>query len=58
MAAIGNDINDVAMLKGAGLGIAVANAIDEARAASHRHTLSNEEHGVAHAIDRILAGEW
>ena len=58
IAAIGNDINDVAMLENAGLGVAVANAIDEARRAAKRHTLANDEHGVAHAIDRILAGEW
>jgi hypothetical protein len=58
IAAIGNDINDLAMLESAGLGIAVANAIDDAKRVSRRHTLSNEDHGVAHAIDRILAGEW
>ncbi len=58
IAAIGNDINDIAMLESAGLGIAVANAIDDAKRVSRRQTLSNEDHGVAHAIDRILAGEW
>lgn len=58
IAAIGNDINDIAMLENAGLGIAVANSIDDAKRVSTRQTLSNEDHGVAHAIDRILAGEW
>lgn len=58
IAAIGNDINDVAMLSGAGLGVAMGNAIPEARDAAHRHTLPNDRDGVAHAIDKVLAGEW
>jgi HAD superfamily hydrolase (TIGR01484 family) len=58
IAAIGNDINDVAMLSAAGLGVAMENAIPEAKAAAHRHTLHHDAHGVAHAIDMILAGEW
>ena len=39
-------------------GIAMGNAIPEARAASHRHTLCNEKDGVAHAIEKILSGDW
>jgi len=58
IAAIGNDINDVAMLERAALSIAMGNAIDEAKAASHRLTLDNSTDGVAHAIERILQGEW
>lgn len=58
IAAIGNDVNDVAMLEGAALSIAMGNAVPEARRAARVHTLGNDEHGVARAIDRILAGEW
>jgi hydroxymethylpyrimidine pyrophosphatase-like HAD family hydrolase len=58
IAAIGNDVNDVAMLHAAGLGVAMENAIPEARAAAGRRTRSNDADGVAHAIDMILAGEW
>ncbi|MBC7772102.1 MAG: HAD hydrolase family protein [Pyrinomonadaceae bacterium] len=58
IAAIGNDINDIAMLQQATLGIAMGNAIEEAKAVSHRHTLDNTADGVAHAIERILSGEW
>lgn len=58
IAAIGNDVNDVAMLRGAGLSIAMGNAIAEAKAAAIRETLDNESDGVAHAIERILAGDW
>lgn len=56
--AIGNDINDVAMLRGAGLGVAMANSIPEALDAADHRTLSNDRDGVAHAIDKILLGEW
>jgi hydroxymethylpyrimidine pyrophosphatase-like HAD family hydrolase len=58
IAAIGNDINDVAMLRGAALGVAMGNAIPEARAAADQHTLANDDDGVAHAIDMILSGRW
>lgn len=58
IAAIGNDVNDVAMLRAAGLGIAMGNSVPEALEAATRMTLDNERHGVAHAIERILAGEW
>ncbi|HMN41431.1 MAG TPA: HAD hydrolase family protein [Phycisphaerales bacterium] len=58
IAAIGNDINDVAMLSAAGLGVAMENAIPEAKAAARMHTRANDADGVAHAIEMILAGEW
>ncbi len=58
VAAIGDEINDVAMLEGAGLGVAMGNAIPEVRAVAQRHTLGNDRDGVAHAIEEILAGRW
>lgn len=58
IAAIGDEINDVPMLEGAGLGVAMGNAVQAVRKVAQQHTLRNDEHGVAHAIDRILAGEW
>lgn len=58
VAAIGDQINDVSMLRHAGLGIAMGNAVPAALAAADRRTLPNDQDGVAHAIDRILAGEW
>ncbi len=58
VAAIGNDINDIAMLEQAALSVAMGNAIDEAKAAAHKHTLGNDDDGVAHAIQQILRGEW
>lgn len=58
IAVIGNDVNDLEMLAAAGLGVAMGNSISEALAAADRHTLGNDADGVAHAIDRILQGEW
>jgi len=58
IAAIGDEINDVCMIQGAGLGVAMGNAVDAVRAVADRHTGTNTEDGVASAIDRILAGEW
>ncbi len=56
--AIGDEINDVAMIQGAGLGIAMGNAIDEVRAVADHVTAPNTDDGVALAIDRILDGTW
>lgn len=58
VAAIGDEINDEPMMTGAGLGIAMGNAVARTRAAANRLTLTNDEDGVAWAIERILAGEW
>lgn len=58
IAAIGDEINDVAMIEGAALGIAMGNAIEDIRSIADVHAPTNAEHGVAFAIDRILAGDW
>jgi hydroxymethylpyrimidine pyrophosphatase-like HAD family hydrolase len=50
--AIGDDLNDVPMLGWAGLGVAMANARRSAREVAAAATLSNADHGVAHAIRR------
>ena len=56
--AIGDGGNVVDMLRQAGLGIAMANASTEAKAAAdHVLAFSNEEDGVAKAIWAILKGE-
>ena len=52
--AIGDDINDVEMIRDSGLGIAVANAVDEVKAVAKRFTLSNDEDGVALVIEELL----
>jgi len=55
--AIGDYNNDVAMLKKAGVGIAVANASPEALAAADLVTVSNEEHAIARIIRDIEEGK-
>jgi hydroxymethylpyrimidine pyrophosphatase-like HAD family hydrolase len=55
--AIGDYNNDVSMIKAAGVGIAVANAVEEAKAAADRITVSNEESAIAKVIEEIERGE-
>ncbi|MFT8704830.1 HAD family hydrolase [Bifidobacterium aquikefiricola] len=50
--AIGDSENDIEMLQACGLGIAMGNALDEVKDAADAVTLSNEENGLALAIDR------
>lgn len=58
IAAIGDEINDVAMIRHAGLGVAMGNAIDPIKQVADRITLDQAEDGVAHAIEQILGGAW
>jgi hypothetical protein len=58
IAAIGDEINDVEMIRSAGLGIAMANAVPAVKAVSDRVTAGYDSDGVAMAIEHILAGEW
>ena len=52
--AIGDSENDIEMLKIAGTGIAMGNAVEEAKAAADDITASNDEDGVAKAIEKYL----
>ena len=54
MIAFGDGYNDLSMLRLAGMGVAMANAAPEVRADADYVTLSNEEDGVAVAIERFL----
>jgi len=56
--AIGDQINDLAMLQNAGCGIAMGNAADCARQQARYFTRDNDHDGVAHAIKQVLAGNW
>lgn len=58
VAAFGDDYNDIDMLRECGIGIAVANALDEVKAAADEICGSNEEDGVAQWIEEnILRGK-
>jgi Cof subfamily protein (haloacid dehalogenase superfamily) len=54
IAAVGDDDNDVEMIREAGLGIAMGNAVAAARAAADVVVRSNAEGGVVEAIERVL----
>lgn len=54
MIAIGDGFNDVSLIQYAGLGIAMANAQEIVRQNANYITLSNEEDGVAHAIEKFI----
>lgn len=55
--AFGDGENDVSMLKAAGTGIAMANGVEAALQAADEMTLSNDEDGVAVAIEKIVFGQ-
>lgn len=54
MIAVGDGYNDLSMIEYAGLGVAMANAKDAIRKKADFITLSNDEDGVAHVINRFI----
>lgn len=52
--ACGDGFNDVSMIRFAGLGVAMANAQDAVKAAADYITLSNDEDGIAHVIEKFI----
>lgn len=52
--AIGDAGNDIPMIKAAGVGVAMGNAIPEVKAVADYEVKSNEEDGLAEAIDRFF----
>jgi len=55
--AIGDNLNDLELLAGAGIGVAMGNARPEVQAVARYITGSNAEDGVAMAIERHVLGE-
>ena len=53
---MGDYFNDIPMLKKAKVGIAVANALPEVKAAADYVTVSNEEHAITKIISDIEEG--
>jgi Cof subfamily protein (haloacid dehalogenase superfamily) len=54
MIAIGDGFNDLSMIEYAGLGVAMANAKDAIKEKADFITLSNDEDGVAHVINKFI----
>ncbi len=55
--AFGDGYNDLSMVKLAGMGVAMANAVPELKEVADYITLSNEEDGVAAALEHFSLGE-
>lgn len=55
--AIGDGVNDISMLRTAGLGVAMGHASPQVRAAADVVTVSNVVDGAARAIERYVLGE-
>ncbi|MCP3903660.1 MAG: HAD family hydrolase [Planctomycetes bacterium] len=58
VAAIGDGLNDVELVRDAGLGIAMGNADERVLAVADRVATDNVSDGVAGAIDAVLSGAW
>ncbi|MBA4018877.1 MAG: haloacid dehalogenase [Pirellula sp.] len=55
--AVGDDVNDLPMLVGSGLGVAMGNAVDELKQAADRIAPHHDEDGLAEVVRWILAGK-
>ena len=54
VAAIGDGANDLTMLSSVGIAVAMGNAMDEVRGIADLTTTSNDEDGVARAVEELL----
>ncbi|WP_300729411.1 Cof-type HAD-IIB family hydrolase [uncultured Bacteroides sp.] len=54
MVAVGDGFNDLSMIKYAGLGVAMSNAQQVVRENADFITLSNDEDGVAHVVEKFI----
>lgn len=55
---VGDDINDLSMLRGAALSFAMGNASPPVKAAAKKETATQQQSGVAAMVEGILAGAW
>jgi hypothetical protein len=53
--AVGDDVNDIPMIRAAGLGVAMGNALDEVKAAADRVAPGHDEEGLVEVVDWLLA---
>lgn len=54
---VGDAGNDLDMIKYAGLGVAMGNGFEEVKAVANFITKTNEEHGVAHVIEKFILNQ-
>ncbi len=58
IAVIGDEINDLPMLRHAACSVVMANGVPAAKEAARYETLANTEGGVGYAIEKMLEGAW
>lgn len=51
---IGDNENDLTMIEYAGCGVAMGNAVPKVKAIADFETRTNNEHGVAYAIEKLV----
>ena len=56
MIAFGDGHNDASMVKYAGIGVAMENAVEDLKAIANEVTLSNEEDGIAYTLSKYIKG--
>jgi len=54
MVACGDGFNDIEMIKYAGLGVAMGNAVDEVKAVADYVTKSNDDNGIVEVIEKFI----
>jgi len=54
--AVGDDVNDLPMIRAAGLGVAMGNAVAEVQAAADRVVGTSDATGIADVVESLLAG--
>ena len=54
--AFGDGYNDLSMIEYAGLGVAMANAVDGVKERANVVTLSNDEDGIAYMLSKYIEG--
>lgn len=52
--AVGDDVNDIPMIRAAGLGVAMGNALPEVKAAADRIAPSQADDGLVHVVEWLL----